>query len=159
MTTFAVSVSQRPSVRLFGVSVSTSMSKIAVDGHQLWEKVFAPRIHEVSGKKPDEYHGPSYGLCIMTDEQHLEYWAAAPAREGLSLPEGMREVELPAGLYAGCLVPSLDRIGEAYAYLYETWPKTQKEYAPSMHLPCFEYYDSRFCESGAFEVYAPVLKA
>ena len=158
MSTFAVSVTQRPHTRLFGISVRTDMSKAPVDGHHLWEKVFAPRMHEISGKKPDEYHGPSYGIAVMIDEQYFDYWAAMPAPEGLPLPEGMRQIELPAGLYAGCEVSSLAQLGEAYCYLYEAWPKTVKEYALNMQAPSFEYYDQRFCESGALEVYVPVLK-
>jgi predicted transcriptional regulator YdeE len=157
MITFSVSVSPRPQVLLVGISVRTDMSKAFIDCCHLWEKVFAPRMHEISGKKPEEYHGPSYGVSFMLDEQNFEYWATMPASEGLVLPEGMRQVELPAGLYAGCMVPSLSQLGDAYMYLYETWPKTEKKYALNTQLSCFEYYDSRYNESGVFEVYVPVL--
>ncbi len=156
MTTFSVSVSHRPPVRLFGLFVRTSMADAFKDCPDLWEKVFAPRMHEVSGKKPGEY-APSYGISIMLDAQRFDYWAAMPAREGLALPEGMGEIELPAGLYASCLAPSLAQLGEAYTYLYETWPKTAPGYAPNMQAPCFEYYDERYLESGVFEVCMPVL--
>lgn len=134
------------------------MSKASEDCPHLWEKVFAPRMHEISGKKPAEYHGPSYGISFMIDEQHFDYWAAMPAPEGLALPEGMRQVEIPAGFYAGCALSGLSQLMEAYMYLCEAWPKTTKEYALNMQAPCFEYYDQRFFESGALEVYAPLLK-
>jgi predicted transcriptional regulator YdeE len=158
MTRYTASVSQRPQLLLFGISVHTSMSKASVDCLHLWEKVFGPRMHEISGKKPDAYHGPSYGISIMTDEEHFEYWAAMPVRDGLALPKDMQQIELPAGFYLGCTVPSLAKIGEAYTYLYETWPKTVAEYAANMQAPCFEYYDERFMDSGAFEIYVPILK-
>ena len=158
MTAFAVAVSRRPQLRLFGVSVCTSMSAAAADCPHLWAKVFAPRMHEISGEKPDAYHGPSYGISIMAAGQRFEYWAAMPAREGLALPEGMRQIELPAGFYAGCAVPSQAQLREAYAYLYEAWPKTVTEYEAHTQAPCFEYYDERYVEAGAFEIYMPVLK-
>lgn len=157
MTTFAVSISQRQQLRLFGISIKTSMSNAFVDCPHLWEKVFAPRMHEISGKEPGEY-APCYGVSCMTDAQHFEYWAVMPVRDGLVLPEGMRQIELPAGLYAGCVVPAIAQLGEAYTYLYEAWPKTEMEYVPNMLSPCFEYYDERYLESGAFEIYMPILK-
>lgn len=145
-------------MRLFGISVRTSMSKASEDCPHLWEKVFAPRMPEISGEKPGGYHGPSYGIAVMIDEQHFDYWAAMPAPEGLTLPDGMRQIEIPAGCYAGCALSVLSQLGEAYTYLYEVWPKTSREYALNMQAPCFECYDRRFCESGALEVYIPVLK-
>lgn len=157
MSTFSVSVSQRPQLRLFGLSVRTSMTDAFKDCPHLWEKVFAPRMHEVSGKKPGEY-GPCYGVSVMLDAQRFDYWAAMPPREGVALPQGMRQIELPAGLYASCLAPSLAQLGEAYTYLYESWAKNAADYAPNMQAPCFEYYDERFLESGAFEIAMPVLK-
>lgn len=157
MTTFAVSISQRQQLRLFGISINTSLANASVDCPHLWEKVFAPRMHEISCKEPGEY-GPCYGICRMTDAQHFEYWAAMPIRAGLALPKGMRQIELPAGIYAGFLVPSLAQLGEAYTYLYEAWPKTEVGYVPNMQAPCFEYYDERYLESGAFEIHMPILK-
>jgi predicted transcriptional regulator YdeE len=55
-------------------------------------------------------------------------------------------------------VTSLTKLGEAYCYLYETWPKTVTEYGVNMLVPCFEYYDKRYRESGAFDLYIPILK-
>lgn len=158
MSTFAVSVTQRPQMRLYGIPVRTSMAEAATDCSHLWEKVFAPRMHEISGKKPCEYHGPSYGISVMIDASHFEYWAAMPAPEGLPLPQGMRQIEIPAGFYAGCVLSGLAQLGEAYTYLCEAWPKTTKEYALNMQAPCFEHYDQTYCESGALAVYAPLLR-
>ena len=98
------------------------------------------------------------GISSMLDAQHFEYCAAMPAGEGLALPEGMSQIELPAGLYAGCVVSSLAQLGEAYTYLYKVWPKTVTEYGVNMQAPSFEYYDERYVESGAFEIYVPILK-
>lgn len=158
MSAISVFVSQRPQLRLFGVFVRTSMSKASVDCPKLWANVFGPRMHEISGAKLGEYPGPSYGISVMLDEHNFDYWAAMPAREGQVLPEGMQVIELPAGLYAGCVIPSLAQLGEAFTYLYGTWPQTVKDYALNMQAPGFEYYDQRYQESGALEVYAPVLK-
>ena len=134
------------------------MDKAPVDGHHLWEKVFGPRMHEISGKKSEDYHGLVYGIAVMLDCQNFDYWAAMPAPEGPALPAGMQAIELPAGLYAGCHVASMEQLGEVYTYLYETWATEQKEYAVNMQAPCFEYYDKKFYELCTFEVYIPVLK-
>ena len=158
MTMFSVTISERPAVKLYGLTVSTDMAKAPVECHNLWEKDFAPRMQEICGKQQGEYKGETYGVCVMLDAQRFDYWAAMPACEGCPLPDGMKQFDLPGGLYASCQVPSMNAIGDAYAYLYETWPQTQTEYIPNMQAPCFEYYDARFCESGVFAVYIPLLK-
>lgn len=161
MTTgFDVFISERPVAHLFGIGIHTTMSKASVDCPDLWKRVFVPRMLEISGKGPCEYHGPLYGISQMTDPQtgSFAYWAAMPASEGAALPEGMREIDLPAGLYAGCALPSLETLGEAYAFLYTAWPQSQNAYALNMQAPCFEYYDSDFCTSGKLQVYVPVIR-
>ena len=157
MSIFTVSVTERPVTRLFGVSVRTDMTNAPMDCSDLWENIFGPRMHEISGEKSDEYHGPSYGISVMLDSQYFEYWAAMEAPEGMALPTGMKQFEIPASLYASCLVPSIANMGEAYTYMYE-WPRTQEKYILNMQAPCFEYYDNRFGESGVFELFLPVVK-
>lgn len=79
ISTFFVSVRRRPHLRLFGLSVRTSMVDAFKDCPHLWENVFVPRMHEISGKKTGEY-APSYGISIMLNARHFEYWAVMPVR-------------------------------------------------------------------------------
>lgn len=158
MTAFSISVSERPPVRLYGMNIATDMANALKNCSHLWEHVFAPRMQELGGKPSGDYQGPSYGVSVMLDADHFTYWAAMPAKEHQTLPDSMGELSLAGGLYAGGSVSSLEQLGLFYQYLYAEWTQQQTEYAINMQGCCFEYYDDRYCTSGAFEVYAPVIR-
>lgn len=158
MSAFSISVSERPPVRLYGMSTKADMANAHQQCSHLWENVFMPRCHEISGRPGTTYQGPSYGVSIMLDSQHFTYWATMPAREQQPCPEGMGELTLAGGLYAGGIVASMGQLCEFYKYLYTEWAQKQAGYALNMQGACFEYYDDRYCTSGEFEVYAAVVK-
>ena len=155
---FKVSIRKYPSLKLVGVSVPTDMSKAAADCPNLWEKVFVPRMGEISGKASGEFQGPSYGLSVCTDPESgaFTYWAALPVPDGLVLPKDMNIVEVPAGTYAYCHVPSLNKLASAYRTMYTVWGPSSREYALNLQVPCFEVYDKAFHESGELGLYIPV---
>ena len=156
---FAVMVLQYQQVRLVGVSINTTLHKAPVDCPRLWTDVFAPRMPELSGKAPNLYQGPSYGVSVFTDHEGLafDYWAAMEAPGLSAAPTGMSEVTLPGGLYACCRIPAAGMLREAYDYMYDEWPYSAEGYTVQADKPCFERYDSRFFQSGTHDVYVPVL--
>lgn len=160
MSYSAITVVNRPSVRLYGLSIRTDMSNAQRDCTQLWEKDFVPRMQEVSGLPCTEFQGESYGLSFVVDLQKgiFDYWAAMAPGAGITLPEGMAEVTAPEGLYAFCKIPSLQELGQAYAFIYEKWLPQQKDYNMDMQAPCFELYGKEYLENGGLEVYVPVVK-
>lgn len=158
MTAFEVSVTERPLTRLVGLTIKTDMVNAKEHCTQLWGQTFLPRMPEITGKPAGEFQGASYGVSIMLDEQHFAYWAALPLCEGRPIPEGMQTLELPAGLYAQCEVPSLAQLGEAYTWLYGQWAQSDQPYAINMQAPCFEYYDENSCATGSLKVFVPVVR-
>lgn len=159
-TSFTVKVDSRPALKLFGLSVRTDMKNALNDCTSLWEKKFGPRMAEVSGRPMTEFQGESYGLSIVVDMAKgiFDYWAAMAPGAGIALPEGMSEVELPEGLYAFCTAPSLQELGAVFNFMYEKWLPEQKDYAMNPAAPCFELYGRPYLESGALEVFIPVVK-
>lgn len=158
-TPFAVTVLRHHRVQLVGVSINTNLDKAPIDCPRLWSDIFAPRMPELSGKAPNLYQGPSYGVSVFTDREGLafNYWAAMEAPELAAPPVGMGAVTLPGGLYACCRIPAAGLLREAYDFMYDEWPDTPEGYAVQMDKPCFERYDSRFFQSGTHDVYVPIL--
>ncbi len=154
MAEFTVTVVERPAVRAAGVKVHTTMEKTSVDCPKLWSETFVPHMEAF----PCDGSGESYGICIMTSETEFDYWAVMPLGKDVKVPEGLAEITVPGGLYAECPVPSIDRMGEAYAYLYTAWGKEQKEYAVNFQAPGIERYTRDYLKNGSLFVCAPVVK-
>ena len=159
---FSVSIVALPPLSLFGLFVRTTMEKAPQDCSRLWEQVFLPRMPELNPKAHSEFPGDSYGVSVMdmdnADTHAFTYWAAMAVPEGMPLPEGMSRFDLPGGFYATCRVPSLERIGEAYTYLYMGWDTAGAGYELIMPAPCFERYGKDYLSSGALDIFAPVRK-
>ena len=157
-TPFAVTVSPFQAMDLFGLCVATDMEKAAVDCPNIWQQGFMPRSGEFFGASGPAFQGYTYGISVMTDENAggFDYWAAIPTQPEATLPAGTRRISLPAGLYAGCRVPSLAQIGEAYDFLCRTWVSAQAEYTPRLSAPSFERYGDAFMRDGSFEIFIPV---
>lgn len=155
---FAVSVLRYPKVHLFGISVMTDLDKAPEDCPALW-RAFTPRMPELSGKPAHLYQGPSYGVSIITDHIGVAftYWTAMEAAAHSAPPAGMGAIALSGGLYACCRIPAAGMLHEAYDYMYDEWPQRAEGYSVLTDQPCFEYYSSRFCQSGTHEVYVPIL--
>ena len=159
-TDFQVSIKERSAHTLYGASVRTNMAKASTDCPHIWESVFVPRMPEISQKPLKEFQGESYGISIVVDMQSgiFDYWAAMEPAPGTPLPQGLSEIEIPAGLYASCRVDSLEQLGDAYNYLYTEWVPKQPNLLLNMQAPCFELYGQEYMQNGALEVYVPVLK-
>lgn len=155
MPEFAVKIVERPAVKTAGLKISTTMDKASVDCPKLWSETFVPYMETF----PCDGTGNSYGVCKMTSETALDYWAVMPLGKGASTPEGLSECAIPGGLYAECPVKSLQEMGQAYEYLYTAWSQTQKDYAVNFMAPCFELYNNEiFLKTGALTLYIPVTK-
>ncbi len=155
MNDFTVTVVEYPATRLIGLKVRTSMQKAETDCMAVWE-TFGPRMGELLG---DGGGRGSYGVSVMLNAEEFEYWAAVPTAPSAAVPAGMAGFDLPAGLFAKTTAASLEALKEAYMFLYETWAKSQKEYAVDYQGPCFELYPPNFQMTDSFEVFMPVRKA
>lgn len=92
----------------------------------------------------------------MLNTEDFYYWAAVELDLSGPLPSGLEEFELSAGLYAKAAVPSLDKLGPAYTYLYEDWLKGQPGYHARLEAPSFELYPSGWQITDAFEILMPI---
>ena len=157
---FDVTVTVHESVDLAGMRIATTMTSAFTDCPALWERFMARLPELCAGAHSDGGLEVSYGLSYMTDlaTGAFDYVAAAPLPEDAPLPEGMESLTLPGGFYAQAEVASLDKLGDAYTYVYSTWAADKEDYLLNMDAPCFERYDSRFLESGRFDIYVPLLK-
>lgn len=152
---FEVTVVEFPVKHLVGMKVSTSMQKAQADCPQLWQ-TFGPRIIELPSM--EGVNSGAYGISVMLNENEFDYWAAVEANPEIDLPDGMGTIAISAGLYAKCTVLGLEKLGEAFMYLYGPWIQGQKEYTLDMQAPCFELYPQNWRLETVFEIYAPVKK-
>lgn len=149
---FMVSITEFPALSLVGMKVATSMSKARTDCSALWQR-FGPRMAELG-----PIAGESYGVSMMLNEQDFEYWAVVPAAASVVPPAGMERLEIPAASYAKCLAPNLEKMTQAFMYLYTEWPKSQTLYAPNEQAPSLERYQPHWKMDDGVEVYMPIKK-
>lgn len=155
MNQYQVTVVERPAAHLTGMKVRSTMEKAMQDCPALWYS-FGPRIAEL---QPAGSSCPgSYGVSVMLNAQDFEYWATIETAPSSAIPTGMETMELPAGRYASCTVAGIEKLGEAYTYLYETWPGSQSEYTCDEQGACFELYPPNWQPADAFEIYMSVKK-
>ncbi|MDR2550264.1 MAG: GyrI-like domain-containing protein [Desulfobulbus sp.] len=153
----AVDIVALPEVVAIGLKIDTHFEQAAKDCPALWQ-AFMPRMHEVNGKRPEDFHGESYGISTdMQEHGAFTYWAAVPGDPD-NIPAGMQAVRLPQGVYARCYVASLEKIGEIYTFLYQRWDAARAGYAVNYAAPCFERYDETYLTDGSFAIYVPVNK-
>jgi AraC family transcriptional regulator len=145
---FKVSVVDVAAKHLTGMKVRTSMTRAKEDCSAIWQN-FCPKMTDIYSKE-------GYGVSVMLNEQEFDYWAAADAGNN-PLPEGMGHIDIPAGKYAVCTVPNLDKCGEAYMFIYSTWLGSQTTWKPNMAAPCFELYPADWTPAAPFAVYVPVI--
>ena len=152
MSEYTAAVVEYPAKRLVGLKVLTSMKKASVDCPACWQA-----FERFCKCAPDGCKG-AYGLSFMINAEEFYYWAAVDADLAEDVPEGLERVDIPAGLYAVCRSPNLEKIVEAYSFLYQTWLIGQSEYALNEQAPCFEQYPPNWQLSDAFDVFMPVRK-
>ena len=153
MSEYKAAVVDYPARRLVGMKVLTSMKQASVDCPACW-RAFCQHL----GKLAPDGSKDSYGLSFMINAEDFYYWAAVDADLAKDVPEGLERVDIPAGLYAACVSPNLEKVGEVYSFLYQTWLSGQSEYALNEQTPCFEQYPPNWQLSGAFDVFMPIRK-
>ena len=153
MSQFDVTVVDYPRKRLAGLKVRTSMKKAHIDCPAIWQ-TFGPRIGELS---PEGCPG-SYGVSVMVNAEDFDYWATIELDPAKAASAGLETIETPAGPYAKVAVPHLEKMGEAYMFIYEDWLKSQTAYAYKADGPCFELYPPDWKPEAAFEIFMPLVK-
>ncbi len=151
-----VNVVSRPAVRTAGLKIRTTMARASQDCPLLWSRDFAPRM-ESFPIHPD-YANQSFGVSVMLDEDSFDYWATMALADGAPLPEGMDILTLPGGPYAECLLPSLEKLGEAYMHVYRDWSARQDRYTMDMRGCSIEVYTAKYLETGELTIYCPLLE-
>ena len=94
----------------------------------------------------------------MLDAETFDYWAAGDP-QGAPTPQDMARVDIPAGAYARCQAPNLERIGDGYMHIYRTWLQGQKEWTLNEQAPCFERYAANWTPDMPIDLFVPVKKA
>ena len=155
--TYEIAIRARQAEKLVGMKVATDMEHAMADCPRLWMEVFGPRMAEIDSGGS----GHSYGISVATDPVSFafDYWAAMPLAVDAAIPDGMATLELPAGLYAECKVPTLANLGGAYMYLYNEWLPAQQEYRVNMAGLCYEYYIPNYEDTDPLFIYLPITKA
>jgi len=153
--TLNVTIKEFPARHLTGMVVRTNMETGMTDCPAIWQ-TFAPHL----GSFPNSAAIlEAYGVSVMIGtDGTFDYWAAAETPAGAPVPDGMQTMELPAGLYACTLAPSLDQMEKTYREIYMEWPAQQSEYEVNMQAPCVEVYCTNWQPSEPFELQVPVLK-
>jgi len=153
---FKVKITKYPAKHLAGMKVRTNMQKSTEDCPKLWG-TFMTRMHEIKGQ-PVESFGVSE-IIDDTDFDTFDYWAALELLGNTPLPEGMGTVDIKPGTYARCIVPKIEKLGEAYMYLYKDWLKANPQYVPNIKHNCFELYPGNWNPGVGLDIYMPIQKA
>lgn len=145
---FTIEVVTREAVRVVGMKVRTDMASAPDDCPRLWREIFGPRMPEVA-----TFPGPSYGASLMVDEEHFDYWAALPYREGDPVPPGMALLDLAGGLYAECRLESLADLAAGYQFLFES---RSDRYEARFDVPGYEFYPADHMSTGRLSLCVPL---
>lgn len=154
---FTFSVTKYGPKKLAGIGVKTTMEKASVDCPALWEK-FGSRIGgDLAALRAPM--GDTFGLSVMeNDKGDFTYWAAIEIRDDAVLPADLTRLEIAKADYVCCAIPSLERIGAAYAEMYEVWPASQKDYEIDMQGACFERYAGDWTENDPIYLMAALTR-
>ena len=153
--TLEITIKEFPARHLTGMVVRTDMQKASTECPAIWE-VFEQRIASLPNS---ENINEAYGVSLMIGgDGTFDYWAAAETPADAAVPEGMKTIELPAGLYACTFAPNLEGIEAVYKEMYTEWPQQQSEYVVNMQTPCAEVYRNGWRPSDPLEILVPVLK-
>lgn len=153
MNQYQVAIVEFPTKHLTGMKTRSTMQNAQQDCSALWQS-FGPRMGELLAARSD--WPECYGVSVMLSAEAFDYWAAVETLPSTDVPEGMANISLPAGRYAKCTVPNLEKLGEGYMHLYDTWVKSQIEYTCDEQMPSFELYPSNWDPSQPLEIYMPL---
>jgi len=153
--TLDVTIKEFPARHLTGMVVRTNMQKASTDCPAVWQ-AFGPRLADF----PNSANiSEAYGVSIMIGtDGTFDYWAAAETPADAPVPDDMKTVELPAGLYACTFAPNLEQMEATYREIYMEWPNQQSEYAIDMQAPCVEVYRNGWQPTDPLELLVPVVK-
>lgn len=124
---------------------------------QMWD-VFNSRYNQIPA-----INDICYGLCFSNAagaaEGEFEYVAATEVSDDKNIPEGMVYREVPEYKYAVFTHHGkLDRLGETYEYIYNTWlPQSGLKVHPDHYD--MELYDQRFnpdSDDSEFDIYIAI---
>ena len=149
---FKINVVEREAYHTAGLKVRTTMAQAAIDCPKLWMDDFGPRMPEIQG-----FPTFSFGSSIMVDEEHFDYWATMPLPPGVPVPQGMEVLDLPAGLYAECEVPSLNELAAAYMYMFQSGQDSDYECA-AFNAASYELYPADHMQTGRLSLYLPIRR-
>jgi predicted transcriptional regulator YdeE len=153
--TLDITIKDLPSRHLTGMVVRTNMEKAWTDCPALWQ-TFGPFLASFPNSATIS---EAYGLSIMMgDDGTFDYWAVAETPESDPVPEGMKTVKLPAGLYASVFAPNLEQLEAVYREMYSEWQQQQSEYSVDMQGPCVEIYRTGWTPNDPLELWVPVVK-
>lgn len=155
-TDFAVSVAQHPALQLVGLKIRTTMQECHKDCPALWQETFMPWIRRFY----PEGDCPSWGLSFSWNAATggFDYCAAIQLPQNTPIPKGLKQFQIPAGLYAICQLNSIAEIHTAYHYLYSRWLPSQTRYIALEDAPSFEYCQPDFLQTGRLSIYIPVIE-
>lgn len=154
--TFEVSQLILAPVSLYGIGVNTGHATAMQDCPALW-KQFVQLLQ--LNKAPEGSFTNSYGVSAMTsdDPTKFYYFAGVETLPPSADIKDFTTFDLPGGLYAVCLVPSIQQLGEVFSFIYKgSWLPVDAEYQLDMRQPCIEFYTPAYMSDGSFYVYAPL---
>ena len=144
----------RPAMRLAGAKIRTEMPFAKKDIKKLWMETI-PQVKEFLNGDTDAVFGISW--LVDPDTTAFDYYAAIKLFSDCVLPEGFSEIEVPAGLYAECDLPSREMLHQLYHYFYYEWLPQNKDGLSLGNSPCYEVYSKDFLKTGSLKVYMPVI--
>ena len=150
-----ITIKEFPARHLTGMVIRTDMQTARSECPALWE-MFAQRIASFPSS---ENISEAYGVSVKVSEDGtFDYWAAVETLADVAVPENMKTIELPAGLYASTFAPNLEGFEAVYQEMYTEWSQQQSEYSVNMQAPCVEVYRQHWQPSDPLEILVHVLK-
>ena len=117
--------------------------------------IHAFNVRELSQNAAMMKNVPTYGVSQYIDGDRFVYWAAAEVSSLEGLPKEVKTMRIPAGKYARCEVPNLEKLTEAYMAV-ETWMSTQEKYTYNMQGVAFEEYKHGWEMGDSITIYIAV---
>ncbi|MCL2169965.1 MAG: effector binding domain-containing protein [Defluviitaleaceae bacterium] len=143
-------------MKLAGILLETTMEEVSQTNPipALWSEIFADGRYDDLSKLKGRCKA-DYGVCIMHDDNRMDYIVAAALEEGASVPEKFHQCEIPGGEYL-VVETSLEALREAWVKINNWLDTNGYEIA---HNTSFEFYDERMKgENKTFDIYAPIIK-
>jgi len=124
--TLDVTLKEFPARHLTGMVIRTNMQQASTDCPAIWQ-AFGPRL---AGFPNSADISEAYGVSFLVGtDGTFDYWVAAETLADAPVPEDMKTVELPAGLYACIHALNLEQMETTYREIYMEWSHQQSEYA------------------------------